>query len=306
MRNAILSAFVVLSFSLTGAADTLFFKDGSSLEGKVQRVNENTIALVVGQGRMQFQTSEIERIEENDKQGDYQLVSPMATRHDRALKARTGLTREQRNLVRRHISGLTSASGAERLEARKALIQLGEEVDIFPFLKEAAPFLPADRSPEVLRVLWELDPKRAKPVLMEMTTNALSTNRAQALELMCTDEKADESARTQLAQLVARGMVDPSADVRIAAAKGLGALGAKGATPALIEGARSSNPRLQGACKEALEKIWRIDPNLAEGMDWDTLWNDNKQIVREPLQCDSLEPLYKPEVEGQAPYFLAR
>lgn len=94
MRGLGLVAIVLACVVAASAyADTIRFKDGSTLEGVVTRPNNNAVAIEVGGGRMVFPATEVESVETNDKQGSYSVNEIRARHHNDMMQEQTGLTR---------------------------------------------------------------------------------------------------------------------------------------------------------------------------------------------------------------------
>ncbi len=294
-----LALVLFVLFALATHADTVYFKDGSSLDGKASRPNGNCVSLQVGKARLTFQASEVERVESNDKEGVQGLghVTPMAAKRNAELAERTGLTAEQRAEVRDIMADLKSPDSEERTSARRRLVAKGGDVDILPFLESSLPYLSDQYVPEVLRVMSDLDRERALPVLRKNAQAVTPANRAAAIELM------GRVGDREKIDVVACGLVDPHPDVRIAAAKGLALAKDKRVTPALIEGLKSEDRRVQNACSAALASVWssrdaRVQHDTADA--WASYWASRAGEVRNPIGPEGLTPLVTPEPETVA------
>jgi len=289
-------------------ADTVHLRHGGSLDGTVEHLNQYTIAIHVGGGRVVCQASEVARIEENDKTGDYRVatINPLAKQRSEMIKEQTGLTRQERDQVRKLMAPLAAKDPAAKAAARDALVKKGREMEIFPFLQNSLAFLPEDQSPYVMEALVALDRERAAPVVAQFAENGLPGNRTKALEIMSKAPAADEARQGEVLALVARGLHDDAPAVRLAAARGLGELRNKRATPVLIEGLDSTDRKVRNACQAALTKLWGGEPLPAEKEAWQGRWVKQRRSVADPLDPGSLEPLYNKAEEGEPAYYLTR
>src|SRR5690606_1229603 len=99
--------------------------------------------------------------------------------------------------------------------------------------------------------------------------------------------------------LIARGLVDHQHPVKIAASYALAALGAKQATPALIELLPHADQRVSNAARESLLILWAEetgDTRPATVAEWKALW-DRQTTTETPFDLAKLEPLSPEEEE---------
>ncbi|NUM54384.1 MAG: HEAT repeat domain-containing protein [Candidatus Hydrogenedentes bacterium] len=276
---------------LAAQSDTLYLRDGSTLDGTVSRINDNCIAIQSGNGRIVYQNDEIDRIEKNEKKGTLDLarVNPTALRHEQELEKATGLKAEQREKLVALIDRLGREDVNERNQAIKELVALNQQLDVFRFLKESRQGFGARVLPGVYEVMLALNKSETKAILYDSIDDKAAPVRAAVLELL---GKHRELASVET---VARGLVDGEAEVQIAAIHALAEMGEERATPALIPALSSANPRVKNAGKAALSRIWSKPdkPIQFETVDdWTKFWNESSATVGKPIELASLQPLY--------------
>lgn len=283
---------VAAHWAVPASADTVYFKDGTSLDGEVSRPNDNSIVLQAGNARLTFSVSEIDRIEENDRTGaDYDLNAVMAAERQAEMREVTGLTAEQREEVRQVLELLKSPEADIRRRAQEQLVNMSASMDVFQYLEAKLPFQKGPVTNDMMEAMILINPDRAGKALQVKAYEAVPSQRAKALELLG-KTKSGEAVET-----VARGMVDAEASVRLAAAQALGEAGDKRATPVLIEGLTSNDAQLRNASRTALSRIWssgevRIDHESADA--WRTYWSSQAGSVSGAVNVNQLEPLYVP------------
>jgi len=193
-----------------------------------------------------------------------------------------------------------------RAAAQKGLLKKGREHDIFPFLRRSLKFLPESKSPHVLETLYALDAERGTSVAQEFAENGLPGNRAKALELVAKAAVSGEGRDDEMVTLMARGMLDKSPQVGIAAAQGLAQLKDPRATPVLIGGLDSPYDDVRMACQAALSSLWGSTSPPPEREAWRDYWHNRRGNVADPIDPDSLERLYDEAEQGQPAYYLKR
>ena len=283
----------VLCCASASRADTVFFKDGSKLDGLVGRPNADTLVIQLGSGRMTFAYADVASVEKNDKKGDTATVASLASkRHAESLRERTGLNRRQRDEVRAAIEPLWSPDEATRNAARSQLVEMGREMDVYKFVEASLPYTKGEVVPELMQVLVEMDPKRSTPMLGQRAMDVDPRNRSKALSLMANyDDPVNE-------QTLARGIVDPEPSVQAAAAKALAKTAGKRATPALLEGLKSNDPRVRNACTAALTEAWQLKPDApqpASASEWRDYWATRSGSVDKAISARALKPLVTEE-----------
>ncbi len=278
------------------SADTLHFNDGTKVDGVVVSEDENFISLQVGKGRMTFPRSDVSQIEKNDKEGDDVKISrETGLKHEQDQQERTGLTREQRDQVRAAISPLWSLNEEERRVARENLKKMGKDLAVFQYIESFLPYSKGQIVPELMTVLVEMDPERARTALSQRTEDPNPVNRAKALELMATYTK-DKPLAT-----MARGMIDLDPAVRTTAAEALGKTKEPAVTPALIAGL--ADDATKDAALAALKKVWADDPaagQLSDVSGWQSFWGSRSKKVENAVDVAELKPLVSQEELDQA------
>jgi hypothetical protein len=280
------------------SADTLYLKDGSTIEGTVTRNDAETVVIEIGNGQTTLSAADVARIERNDKKGQTMTLTILrAKQHQDGLDQRTGLTAEQRDAVRAAVEPLWSPDEAERAKARKKLLAMSKEMAVFKYLESYLPYTKGLVTPEIMRTLVDMDPAKAKDTVLTFTQNSDPANRAKALELIAS-YKSGEDLET-----LARGLVDVDNTVRIAAAHAVAALSAKSATPALLEALKSADPKVQNASRDALRQLWSTSSatvNLSTPEEWNAFWKSKAREVKDPISPSALTPLISAEELAEA------
>ena len=295
-RNGFIVAIALLVVGL-GTADTIYFKDGSMLHGKVNRLNENAVALELDKGRMVFSNAEIDRVEDNDKTSSYanrHQANPKAVQLRAAQEERFGVTSEQREVLVRMVDALRSEDENLRVLTASRLCKLQAELDVFKFLEAAMGGFSESTLPPVMEVMAEIDKKRAVAPIRTRVDDPTPTSRAKAVELL------GKIGDKESLETIARGIVDDDIGVRIGAAKGLGYAGEKRATPVLLEGLKNPNKRVQNACRDALTRLWSTDDLLVQfetPEEWEGMWRGQAARVEKPISPTGLQPLILPDPE---------
>lgn len=279
-------------------ADTIFFKDGTSVDGKAAETTYDTVSVQIGKGRVNFLPKDVERIEKNEKDGDpIKISGQRAEEHQNLLDQRTGLTGLQRDKVRAALEPLWSPDEAIRVAARKKVLEMGREMPVFHFIESALPFSKGAVAPEMMRLLVEMDPQKAQEVVPLYTQNPDPGIRSAALELLAGYRSAD------YVEALSRGMLDPDPHVQSSAAFAIAAAGQKAATPALIEGLRSPDPGVQNASRAALERLWssgNVKPGAKTPEEWANYWKNQAGSIPDAVDPANLIPLVTKEELDQA------
>ena len=286
------SALLILGAS--AHSDTVFFKDGSKLDGTATRPNDNCVALTVGNATMTFPASQVASVEKNDNKGTYTLDQIRAKRHNDLMLERTGLTREQRDAARKVVVGLDSDDPKMRRAAREQLKQMGKQMPIFKYLNACLPYMRGARVPEMMHVMCELDPKNAQNMLMVRSQDITPLNRAKALELIGATMKEKGTER------VAQGLVEQEPAIQISAAHTLGQVGDKRASLALAKGLESNDERVRNACKTALTRLWSTESTKVEfksTSDWKNYVSQRSAQMGKAIDPAGLQPLIVPDPE---------
>ena len=284
---------LMLLAGVSASADTVYLKDGSSLDGTLKYSDADKVVIEVGKGQMSLSTADVLRIEKNDKTGNTNSVSILrAKQHADALDQRTGLTAQQRDDVLAAMDPLWSPDEAQRTVARKKLLAMGKDMAVFKYLESYLPYAKDLVAPEIMKTLVEMDPAKAKDTVLSFTQNSSPVNRSKALELAAS-YKNDADLDT-----IARGLVDVDNTVRIAAAHAVAIAGGKRATPALIEELKSVDPRVRNASRETLKYLWSaggVNVDLSTPEEWDAFWNGKAHEIKDPISVSTLTPLVSPE-----------
>lgn len=282
--------WLTITFLVAGAAfaDTVYFKDGSSLDGVVSYPNEQTLSLDVGSGSMAFAVADVDRVEKNKKTSDPGKMNEIRAKwQQQALDKRTGMTDEQRDQVREMMAPLWSEDEGVRNEARRRLVRAGGQMPVFQYAETTLRYAKGTVAPELMQLLVDIDPKKAKEVLPRYTSNLDARVRARSLELMATYKDANDL------YTIAGGTVDPDPVVRARAAHALASTEVKGATPALIRGLDDNEPTVQNASRAALLDLWGKEGASAElktSKDWQAFWAAKEQKVKDAINPAELQP----------------
>lgn len=288
MRNTLLSlcaaAALTAMAASTASADTIFFRDGTTLDGKASRPHPNVVHLEVPGGNLSFPASSVLRIEENDKVGRYTLhTNPHTVRHITYMEDATGLTAEEKEEVFLLMAPLNSDDSAERHRAMQAVLAKAEQIDLVPFLTHLTTSVTERYLPQVLEILVTVDPARGRDVVREHLAQQHPLSRASAIELLA------RAAGPEEVDTVARGLVDPEPEVQVATAQVVADHGLTAATPALIEGLESPYARVRVAADQALRRLWDApDGKSPDG--WRAHWQTEGNAAA-GVDVARLEPL---------------
>lgn len=290
--------FGVLFSAVVAAAhgDTLTLIDGVSVDGKVTQLPDGMYQLEVKGRTLFYRPDEVQSLEMNEKTGviDRQAAIEAWKRHEQELTTLTGLDPEQRRRVEPIVDRLQLEE--ERVAARNELIGIHKELDLFKYLQFRFEEASHRLSPWILEAMCYLDSSRALPLARDCVLHPYFGTRAKAIEML--GAMKDVSS----APLIARGLVDHKPEVQYLAAAALGALGAKPATPALIEMLASADPRVRTAARDSLLALWA--PELGETKpetpdQWQQVWTAHSATVGQPITTASLLPLVEPGMEFQ-------
>lgn len=296
-RFMFVMTMVIVSATLA-VADTIVLSNGVSVDGTITERPDGTLLVQAGDQRVIYRKSEISSIEKNNKTGKVDLTEAKArwAERDAELTRTTGLNAEQRRQVRSIMSQLQLSDPAQRKILRDKLVALQAQMDVYRYLDLQLPELSHRLSPWVLEAMFFIDPARIQNVLRRNTQHTYFGTRAKAIELL---GRLRDVTSTDL---VVRGLADHQPEVQIMAIYALANMGAREATPALIEFLKNPDMRLANAAREALEAIWKTklsDPKPDTVETWNAFWNANAASVGAPLQLAALQPLINPEEEYQ-------
>ena len=295
-KIGVVTALIVLTL-LPVSADTVYLKNGVRFDGVVTPVPEQQGLYKVKAGTRQlfYRESEIDHIEKNTRTGilDKKALLARWEERNKKLTEETGLTAEQRRLVRGLMFELKSDDVSKRIAVRDRLKALQEEFDAYGYLaslyEELSPLL----APNVLRVLTQVDPKRSIPLLQESAQSNYFGVRAIAIEML------GQLRHKESIPLVVRGLADFSRPVQISAAYALANMGVRQSTPALISLLTHADLRVSGASREALAALWREqlgDKRLKTVSEWEAFWK-SQTLSETPIQLAQLKPLSPEEDE---------
>lgn len=298
-KRQILWAAVLLAAVAPASADTLYFRDGTTVRGVVLSDYGGSVVLGVGSGRMRFSREEIARIERDGNTGQTVKAAEQAagkTNEEQAdpLFKRTGMTREERDMVRDAIEPLWSPDEAERGSARKRLVDMAKRLPLFQFIESSLPYSKGALVPELMTVLFQIDPEQARNVLGQRCTDPDPAARGKALDLMASYEK-DKDIET-----IARGTVDPDRSVRLGAVTALARAADKRSTPVLVACLGSRDVQVRNAALTGLQRMWNRDVSTRQ--EWESFWDTKSKATQGALDPSTLAPLVsKEELEKAAP-----
>lgn len=293
-RQSMTAIALAAAIAAAASADTVYFPDGTAVDGVVTYPNPNCVQIESGGGKMLVQANRIERIEKNDKTGtiDLSKTSPWTVKIEKEMREKTGMTREQREEIVRIIDRLASEDSNERTTSIRRLVAMQQEVNVFAFLENTMSSYGARTKPGVLEVLMTLNREKAVPIVRSCATDPAAANRAAALKIM------GEAKDVASLETIARGMVDVEESVRVAAATALAATGSKRATPVLLEGLGNLDQRVVNACLAALSSLWSTEDALVQFDSpdgWQEFWAEREAGIAESIHMAQLEPLFVPE-----------
>ena len=287
---------LALVAAVTTPADTIYLKNGVRFDGVVTPVpeQEGMFRISAGDRTLIYRETEIARVEKNDKTGhlDKQALIDRWKERNQKLTEETGLTADQRRLVRGLMFELRSEDISVRIAVRDKLQALQEEADVYGYLRSLYSELSPLLAPNVLWVLVHLDTAKSIDLLEESAQSNYFETRAVALELL--GQLRSQNSET----LVARGLADHNQTVQINAAYALARLGVRRSTPALIGMLADPDRRVSSASRESLTALWADslgDKRLGPVSEWEEFWN-GQTAEGTPIRLEDLEPL-SPEDE---------
>lgn len=288
---------LLLAVSPIVVADTIYLKNGVEFDGVVTPVPENPdlFKVTAGERSLIYRAEEIDRIEKNDRTGKLSKEEILARwqETDRQLTEETGLTADQRRLLEGLMFELKTDNAAKRMSVREQIIALQKEFDAYKYLAAQLPGVSTLVAPYLLETLAYMDGPRTVPLLEEATTHNYAGMRSMAIEILGRLGNAGSKA------LIARGLVDQMQEVQISAAYNLAKLGAREATPALIELLANPDQRVSNASRDALRALWSgvmPDPAPTTVSEWKALW-DGQEKHAGAIELAALESLSDPKAE---------
>jgi hypothetical protein len=295
---------LVLALAVTGsvAADTIYLRNGVRVDGVVSSVpgQEGVFKVDAGGRTMFYRQSEIDRIEKNEKTGhlDKEDILKRWEQRNAKLTEETGLTADQRRLVRSVMFELKSEDASIRIAARDKLKSYQEQFDAFGYLEYLYPELSPLVAPFVLQALAEIDPRRSVPLVLESAQANHFDIRATAIAILGRMRLKDS------VPLIARGLVDFDHRVQVSAAYALATMGVREATPALAQLLTIADLRVSGAARQALETLWQGEwgeTRPTSVTEWNALW-EAKKGTDTAIQLASLEVLSPEDEELKQTY----
>lgn len=290
---AIIAIALTFGFVPPAEGDTVVLKSGVRIDGEILFQDENTVRIRIGERERTYPAANVIRIDENEKTGrfDPQAVIVRAEKRAAEMLRETGLTAAQRREVKDLMASLQSTDKDTHEDAKRALLKFHINAPLHKYFAWWLPSLSPRFVPGVLEILGEINPDRAAQIARAHITDLDPRSRAMALTVL------GANAAPDLIKLLARGMVDPELEVRIAAARALGKAGAKEATPLLIESIGTQNPYLTNVANDALRVIWSTEFEHIEfesQTEWQDFWKEHQLEVESPLMRVAMTPLTKP------------
>jgi len=278
----------VLAFGLTTKAegDTITLKSGVSIDGKVLFQDEQTVRISIGDRERIYPATTVVHFDENEKTGHFDPEAAIEEARKRLadLERKTGLTVHQRQEIETLLFAMQSTDTKIYKDAKQSILHFNQNTaSLDKFLPYAMQTLEPSLIAGVLDVFGTIDPFKGARAARSHLTCPAPNGRAMALSVFGHGEAPDRIA------LIARGMVDPSPEVRIAAARSLGELNARKATPLLIDATGSGTPRLIVVANTALTKIWKTE--LKTQAEWKAFWEKTRPSVFAPLVRIAMLPL---------------
>jgi len=287
-------ALAALTVSLPGMADTFFLSGDVPVHGKLLRTDDNYYHISIGDRTKRIPKKSVKRIEENEKTGAFDLkaAKEKAAKRQQELTEETGLTKEQRDAIENIILKLNSDDASVVGKARRDLTEMCKEEKVYIYISNMVPTQSPVFIRELLVVLTNADSARTQPLLQQFTTYEDEFTRAKCLELL--GVMRDSSSLS----LMMRGMLDHEPVVRLAACTALTAIGAKEATPLLLDNFNQADLRIQNFAREALPLIWKAELGETEPFktleEWKTFWDAQSPSIVKTVNIEGLEPLVPP------------
>lgn len=278
-------------------ADTLYLNNGTRVHGIARELPNGLIELQAGPRRVIYRPEEVQRIERNDKTGHFDREAAEARRaeRDRELTEATGLNAEQRRIVRTLLYELQLDDRENRAAIREQLRALQSEMDVYRYAAYLYPGMSHRLAPWVLEAMYYLDPARTRQLVRDELQHTYFGVRAMAIAI------AGRTGDAASLPLVLRGLADPFPEVQIEAALAAGSLGARHASPALLDLLDHNDLRVGNAARRSLASLWDgmlPDPAPESSDDWRAFWRDTAASrVNNPVRLASLAPLVDPQFE---------
>lgn len=295
-----MSRFVVLAALCAAAAvpspaDTIHMKNGTPVDGVVESRSEGMLTVRVGKRRVRLREDEVQLIEENDRDGSFNLDAAReeAKRRDAELSAQTGLNYQQRMAVDAALEMLFSDLEDMSADGRRKLIEMQKTSDLLPYMLLFFSDMYSQKRARLLRLIFEFNPEKVRPLLSQHACDPEETLRAACLELM---GKVGEHNPAEV-ELLVRGLADEKDAVRLAACRGLAAARSRKATPMLIHALRGSDLRVQNLSRDALTAAWSTPEAVVrfeKADEWAVYWDQHAASVPTEYFPDRVVPLVEP------------
>ena len=283
-----------LILSLPGVADTFLLNGEVTVHGKLLRSDDKFHYIDIGGRQKRLPKKSVKLVEKNDKDGsfDLQAAKKRAEERQQQITEETGLAKEQRDEIARLILTLNSDDSLKKGDARRKLAEMCQDAKVYTYIANQVPSEAPHFMVELLAILAQADPVRTQPLLQEFATYMEQNVRAECLELLGLMRDAPSLT------LMMRGMLDHESVVILAACSALTALGAKEATPLLLDKFNHADLRVQNFAREALAILWKTelgDKKPFETLgDWQQFWNEQSASVQKTVNLETLEPLVPP------------
>lgn len=288
--------FSVLLAVTSAEADSLYLNSGVRVDGKVSVLPNGLYQVTAGSRTVVYRPGEVDRHEENSRTGviDRQQAMRRFEARDEELTRLTGLDVNQRRRVEALAYRLQRED--ERPRARNELVALQQEMDVFRFLAFLQPTVSHRLAPWVLEAMAAIDPNRAVPYLRKNVAHVYYDTRVVAIDFLGKIRDRPSTAN------LARGLVDHSPEVQFVTAYAMANLGARQATPALIELLANPDPRVRNASAEALEALWDAETDHEvhkTQAQWQQFWQSRAGSIQGAIHLAGLTPLIPAEREFQ-------
>lgn len=265
--KALLPLLVWVALTPGTWSDTFTLNTGICVDGKIVEQDKDHVVVDAGGNRMVYRTEEVLGIEANDRTGELDLkkIEEEVAKEDARFRADTGVSLRQHARIQELLEQTLSEDPETVKAAIKALVDLNAEVPLLPYFKRILPEYSPKLIPVVLSVAAKIDLKGAWPFLIQYSQSPEAPCRIQALALFGKTEDP------QALELIARGLADPNAEVRVAAAQAAGVAASKDFTPMLMANFPTGDQWIVNACEKALQVIWAVERPLDQG-DRDSFW----------------------------------
>lgn len=290
-------AAAVLAAGGWASADTVLMKDSVTYDGKVISNSDGLIRMQVGNHEVVLAVQDVASVETNDKRGqevNYDDIERLAVERDKELVEKTGLQAADRSAVDELLKLFFLGDEENSKTAHRALLDMvKDKKDPYRYLEMLLPQINPAKLAPLLEVMFEMNPAGMRATLEQNVLSPSETARAACLR--CLGKLKDKSAL----ELMKRGLADHDPEVRIAATRGIEALGAREATPVLLMAlAADQDMRAQNAARDVLSALW-TEPgqpplNFLQNAGWEEFWKTKAASVPGAWNPKTIEPLVPP------------